>query len=224
MQPVEAAAAWDLPAIATSGELAQWLSITPAELDWFADLKRLTLRPDCPKLRHYRYTVLTKRSGSVRLIEAPKPRLKQMQRRILTRILDPIPLHPAVHGFCKGRSIGTFVAPHTGRRIVPRMDLQDFFPSFPAARIQAFFRTLGYPEAVANLLGGICTNATPRDIWTGYALDIHPSQLKQASAFYALAHLPQGAPSSPALANLCTYRADCRLRPHHRRGVYALRR
>ena len=50
------------------------------------------------------------------------------------------------------------------RRVVLRLDLQDFFPTFPAARIQTLFRTLGYPETVADLLGGICTNATPRDV------------------------------------------------------------
>ncbi len=110
---------------------------------------------------------------------------------------------PAVHGFVKGRSIKTFVAPHVGQRVVLKMDLQDFFPSISGARIQAFFRTAGYPEAVADLLGGICTNATPQDIWDGAAWDVR--------SLYVRPHLPQGAPASPALANLCAYRVDCRL-------------
>jgi hypothetical protein len=37
------------------------------------------------------------------------------------------------------------------------MDIQDFFPCFIGARVQAFFRTAGYPELVADLLGGIWT-------------------------------------------------------------------
>jgi hypothetical protein len=91
------------------------------------------------------------------------------------------------------------------------MDLRDFFPTFASARIQAFFRTVGYPEAVADLLGGICTNAAPRDAWHQPGLDIDPLQLEEARALYSRPHLPQGAPTSPALANLCAYRTDCRL-------------
>ncbi len=211
MQPVAAAEMWDAPAIESAGALADWLLLTTGELDWFADLKGLGYRKACPQLTHYHYRILPKRSGSIRLIEAPKPRLKELQRQILSGILDKIPPHPAAHGFLKGRSIKTFIAPHVAQRVVLRMDLQDFFPSFPAARIQACFRTIGYPEPVANLLAGICTNAVPRAVWTQPSRAADPLQVQEARVLYARPHLPQGAPASPALANLCAYRADCRL-------------
>lgn len=184
MQPVPAAENWDVPAIETIGALTDWLHLNPGQLEWFADLKGIGYQ-------HYYYRVLTKSSGGIRLIEAPKSGLKHIQRQILSRILDKIPPHPSVHGFIKGRSIQTFVAPHVGQRVVLRMDLEDFFPSFAAERIQAFFRTVGYPESVADLLGGLCTNVAP--------------------LVYTRPHLPQGAPTSPALANLCFWRMDCRL-------------
>jgi RNA-directed DNA polymerase len=197
MQPVTAAEAWEVPRIESAGALADWLWLEPGELDWFADLKGLSYCAERPQVRHYHYRILTKQSGSVRLIEAPKPLLKKLQRQILEWILDKIPAHAAVHGFVRGRSIQTFAVPHVGQRIVIRIDVKDFFPSFPAARIQALFRTAGYPETVADLLGGICTTVTPRDVWN--------------EPLYNRPHLPQGAPSSPAIANLCTYRVDCRL-------------
>ena len=187
----------EVPAIESVGDLANWLGLNVGELRWFADLRALGYKEDRPRLRHYHYRILAKRFGAIRLIEAPKTRLKDLQRQILAWILAKIPPHPAMHGFVKGRSIKTFVAPHVGQQVVLRMDLRDFFPTFGGARIQTVFRTFGYPESVADLLGGICTNATPRNVWHEIASDIDPICASEARRLYSRPHLPQGAPTTP---------------------------
>ncbi|HUA92537.1 MAG TPA: reverse transcriptase family protein [Terracidiphilus sp.] len=211
MLPAPKAGHWKVPVIESKGELATWLGLSASELEWFADLKRLLARSNEQKIQHYFYRVLAKDSGSARLIEAPKPRLKKVQRKILTDIVERIPPHPAAHGFVIGRSIKTFAAPHAGRRVVLRMDLREFFPSLRSGRVQALFRTAGYPERVADLLGGLCTNAVPRGLWNCSTTAVDPLALHEMRQRYSWPHLPQGAPTSPALANLCAHRLDRRL-------------
>ena len=211
MRPIAAAANWQLPQIESTAALAEWLNLSVGELEWFSDLKGIACKSDRSPLSHYNYRILTKKSGKIRLIEAPKTRLKKLQQQILSQILDRIPPHPASHGFVPGRSIRTFIPPHIGRLVVLRMDLSDFFPSFRAARIQTIFGVLGYPEPVADLLGGICTNTASGYVWKEKPLDVSPEDWRIARELYARPHLPQGAPTSPALGNVCCYRVDCRL-------------
>jgi RNA-directed DNA polymerase len=194
---------WDVPPFRTTGELADWLGVTPGELDWLADAQGRNGRQPEPRLRHYTSRWVPKRGGRFRLIEVPKPRLKAIQRRILHEILDRIPPHPAAHGFRRGRSVRTFVDPHVGRATVWRVDLKDFFPSLRPSRIHALFRTAGYPAPVCRVLTGLCTTSLPADV--------RPPAPDVPVEPYRSRHLPQGAPTSPALANLAAYRLDLRL-------------
>ena len=119
MQPAPSANTWAVPPFETAAALAQWLGVTVDELEWLADLRQLGRHHEPPRLQHYHYRVVEKRSGGVRLIEAPQRRLKSIQRRILTEILNRVPTYyTAAHGFVRGRSIKTFAALHVGQVVV----------------------------------------------------------------------------------------------------------
>lgn len=213
MHAVSGAAAWQVPRIETTGDLAAWLGLSVAEVEWFADVKGLLRKTTSTRLPHYHYRIVRKTTGAIRLIEAPQQRLKTIQRQILTGILEHVPhYYWAAHGFVKGRSVRTFAEPHVGHDAVIRLDLKNFFPTIGYARVHALFRTLGYPDDVASALAGICTNAAPRRLFakhSAYALDL--KHLADARELYTRPHLPQGAPTSPLIANMCAFRLDCRL-------------
>jgi RNA-directed DNA polymerase len=197
----------EVPPLATAGDLAAWLGIPVSELEWFADTRRGHGRTDVRALQHYAYAALSRRNGSPRLIEAPKVRLKAMQRRILGEILDRLPAHPAVHGFVKARSIVTAAQLHAGEAMVMTVDLKDFFLNTNLGRVCGIFRSLGFPAGVARLLTGLCSTVTPRSVIAGLA----PAPDWETQRRYRSPHLPQGAPTSPALANFAASALDRRL-------------
>jgi RNA-directed DNA polymerase len=199
---------WALPPLPTVAALADWLNLPVPALEWFADPAARNRREPSPALHHYDYRWVRKHAGGQRLIEQPRLHLKALQRRLLRDLIARIPPHAAAHAYRPGRSPLTCAAPHCGRDFVLRFDLRDFFPGLRRHRVAAIFRTAGYPEPVARLLTGLCVNRLPRQVW-----DDRPDATADETgwALYDAPHLPQGAPTSPALANLCAFRLDARL-------------
>jgi RNA-directed DNA polymerase len=160
-------------------QLAKWLDVPEVELrEWLGSAPMWA--------RGYEYSRFTipKRRGGARTISAPNAKLKTLQRRILYRLLNPLPMHPSATGFVRGRSIVDNAQPHVGQGVVINLDLADFFPTITTERVAAAFRGLGWDADSATILSRICTDE---------------------------GRLPQGAPSSPAISNLVCRRLDERL-------------
>jgi RNA-directed DNA polymerase len=205
---------WPVPELASVGALAEFLELSAGELAWLADARGLERTVSDQRLRNYLYSAVPRRGGPPRLIERPKFRLKSLQRRILHEIIDWIPAHDAAHGFTRGRSAVTNASEHTRRLVVVGLDLEDFFTSIAARRVFGIFRTAGYPESVAYTLTALSTNVVPVAVSQQLSSATDPrligSQFRLARRL-ATPHLPQGAPTSPALANLAAFRLDRRL-------------
>lgn len=136
-----------------------------------------------PEMQYRSYKIKKPRGGH-RHIHQPSYELKAVQAWILRNILDRLSSSSASKGFETGQSIVHNAQPHIGAKAIMCLDIDDFFPSVPAYRVYFVFTLLGYSSRISANLTSLCT-------YDGY--------------------LPQGAPTSPKLANLVCWRMDKRL-------------
>jgi len=136
----------------------------------------------------FRYRVYTlEKKGTekkLRIIHQPSRELKALQGWVLRNILDKLSSSPFSMGFEKKQSILNNATPHIGANFILNIDLEDFFPSLTSEKVFGVFYSLGYNRYISSCLTKIC-------------------------CYKKL--LPQGAPSSPKLANLICSKLDYRI-------------
>lgn len=145
--------------------------------------------------KRYRAFEIRRRNGAgTRVIHAPIPPIKEIQRKLATVLTPLYAPRVYVHGYVPRRSILSNAKVHTRQRWLLRIDLANFFPSIHFGRVQGLFlaKPFSYPKPVATLLAQICCHRN---------------------------ELPQGAPTSPLISNLICRGLDRQIadlaRAHH---------
>jgi RNA-directed DNA polymerase len=200
----------DLPVVLTLHHLAH-LSGVSAQ-----DLQEVAFR----KNDAYRVFRVKKRGVSgmtpapprrYRTICVPYPFLMQTQRWIAQNILNPIDPHPASFAFAPKRDLVGAAKRHLGTKWLLKMDVRHFFESISERQVYRVFRSLGYGALLSFQMARICTRLPEHHHRTKSP---RPRLRDDAGLPYRRheqGHLPQGAPTSPMLANLTMLTLDRRL-------------
>ncbi|WED43378.1 reverse transcriptase domain-containing protein [Legionella cardiaca] len=127
--------------------------------------------------------IIPKKSGSDRIIDAPKAKLKSIQRALVKEFNQIYLPRINAHGFICKRSIITNAKHHINKKYVFNLDLKDFFPSIHFGRVRNLFMSnlFSFTYEVATVLAHICCHN---------------------------GRLPQGAPTSPVLTNMIAFKLD----------------
>ncbi|MEZ8348896.1 reverse transcriptase domain-containing protein [Vibrio splendidus] len=135
----------------------------------------------------YRSFQIPKKGGGERTIFAPVKSLKNIQKKVQAELETYYKPRKSVHGFVAGRSVLTNAKPHVRKEFVLNIDLNDFFGSINFGRVSRLFQSppLSLNQNVASVLAQICC-------YEGV--------------------LPQGAPTSPVISNMISFRLDRQLR------------
>ena len=134
-----------------------------------------------PSHKGYVEFEVPKKSGGVRLISVPPNNFKILQNKlksILERIYKP---KVSTIGFVKGQSIVSGAKQHKKKKWILNLDLENFFSSIHFGRVKGLFMSLGLAEKAATIISHLVTYNNC---------------------------LPQGACTSPLIANMIARQLD----------------
>lgn len=132
----------------------------------------------------YMKAYIPKKNGDQRELIIPTVNIKYIQKWILENILNKIKISDFATGFRKGYSIVNNAEIHLNSDCVINMDIKNFFPSITQERVFRIFNYYGYTKKISFVLSKFCT-------YNGI--------------------LPQGAPTSPCISNICSMKVDKRI-------------
>ena len=138
------------------------------------------------KKERYNRILIPKKNGTDRVLNAPVPFLKMLQRCLNTALNIVFTPHYAAYGFVPNKNIAQNAQKHINRNYVFNVDLLDFFGSVQFRRVKTVLQLSPFNlnDKLAFLIANLCCyNDT----------------------------LPQGAPTSPTLSNIVCQKLDRRL-------------
>lgn len=161
----------------------------------YAITQKQLLHFSSAKIVHNRYKIfqIRKKSGGLREINAPCYQLGVIL--YITNILLKAIYTPSssVTGFTEGKSVVDNARIHANHHYVFNIDLKDFFPSIPQARVWARLQLppFNFTQEIANVVAGLCCHFN-----------------KEGTDCV----LPQGAATSPLITNAICDTLDRRMR------------
>lgn len=192
-----------LPVVFTLGHLA---AITDVPFQFLHEVVSRTLDP-------YRVFRSKKRSGGYRQIAVPDYSMLRVQRWIHQNILSRVEVHPSSMAYMPGCRPYNNAQRHCGAKWLVKVDVVRFFESISERQVYYVFKELGYRPLMAFEFARLATRKTPyskkydnrrwRNEYPQYAIECYND--------YEVGHLPQGAPTSPILANLACRELDLEL-------------
>ena len=143
--------------------------------------------------KRFRTFKIRKKSGGFREIKAPCRQLDIILSCINIMLKAIYTPSDTAMGFTSGRSVLSNAQVHVGHNYVFNMDLKDFFPSIPQARLWKRLQLppFNFPKEIANILAGLCCS--------------YDETVKSNV-------LPQGSPASPLLTNAICDKLDRRMK------------